>query len=204
MRPRTFSYTPADDDTDGFAAGVTGAGPFTMTATTSGDSMAHLVSLSSTANLSGINMVLSGLDAEGNTQTETVAGPNNNTVNSTKYFSQLDTVTPASTLGANTMDVGWTDDVVTPAFPLDIRANPFNVSVAIDIGGTINYTLQHCFQAIQSANPSTLTWWAHDVLNGLTADAQSNYSKPVTAIRLLLNSLTAGATITLHVIQGRH
>ena len=33
-------------------------------------------------------------------------------------------------------------------------------------------------------------------------DAQSNLDSPCTATRLLVNSITAGATIALHIVQG--
>ena len=203
MRPAKFSYIPADNDTNGFEAGITGAGPFTMTVTTPDDGLAHLVSIDTGANLSGITFTLTGTDADGIAQTEAVTGPNATTGYSAKYFKTLTTVTASSTLGANTADIGWKDDCVGPTFPLNWRQESFAVSLGVNISGTINFTVEHCFDDIRSAAPSTLTWWAHSTISGDTADVDGNYAFPVSATRLHINSLTAGATIDFHVVQGR-
>ena len=203
MHPTVYSYTPADDDTNGFADDITGAGPFTMTTQNSGDSLAHLVSITSTANLSGITFTLTGTDADGIAQTEAVTGPNNTTVYGTKYFKTLVTVTASSTLGANIADVGWKDDCVGPSHVLNWRQESFQVSLGVNISGTINFTVQHCMQRMSAGAPSTLTWWPHASLASATADADGNYAFPVTATRLHVNSLTAGATVDFHVTQGR-
>ena len=42
----------------------------------------------------------------------------------------------------------------------------------------------------------------HSSLAAKTADADGNYAAPVRAIRILINSLTAGATIKVTLIQG--
>lgn len=204
MRPINKTYTPADDSTTGFASGATGAGPFTMTTTSPGDGLAHLVSLTSTANLSAINMTLTGTDAEGRAQTEVVAGPNNNTVYSTKYFAALTSVSASATLGANTMDVGYKDASVTPALPVSWRTNPFEVGMAFDVSGTVNYTVQHCFENVLDPNltPSTFTWFDHAAIAAQTTDQDGNYDFAIMAVRVKFNSFTAGATLKALILQG--
>ena len=213
MRPRKLSYTPADDDTDGFANDQTGA-TCTLAATSAGDGMAHLVIVTNNSAVdhsdNGETIALVGTDADGFAQTETIAGPGASvTVPSTKYFKTLTSVTPSITWVTDTYDVGWTDDVVSPSFPMNYRQKDVQSTVAADISGTINYTLQYCLEALNpitpataATAPSTMTWWNHEAMTSLTADAQSDLVTPVTAIRLLINSLTTGATINLHVIQG--
>src|SRR3569623_1393634 len=137
MRPINKTYTPDDDSTTGFKTGATGAGPFTMTTTSPGDGLAHLVSLTSTANLSAISMTQTGTDAEGRAQTEEVTGPNNTTVYGTKYFATLTSVSASATLGANTMNVGFKDESVSPALPVRWRTNPIELCMVFDLCCTV-------------------------------------------------------------------
>jgi len=204
MRPINKTYTPADDSTTGFKTGATGAGPFTMTTTSPGDGLAHLVSLTSTANLSAISMTLTGTDAEGRAQTEVVTGPNNTTVYGTKYFATLTSVSASATLGANTMNVGFKDESVSPALPVSWRTNPFELGMAFDVSGTVNYTVQHCFENVLDPNltPSTFTWFDHETLTTQTTDQDGNYDFAIMAIRIKFNSLTAGGSLKAMVLQG--
>lgn len=212
MRPRSLSYTPADDNLTGFASNQSGAA-FTLAATTPNDGdMAHLVIVTndSATDHSAKTLALVGTDADGFAQTETMAAPGSSvTSTSTKYWKTLTSVTPSATIGADTFDIGWTDDVVSKTFPLDFRGNPFQIGVGVDISGTIDYTLQFTVDELRPLSPataapapSTLKWWNHEALTALTADAFSNFTVPVTAARVLINSLTAGATIALKYNQG--
>src|SRR3569623_1509483 len=177
MRPINKTSTTADDSTTGYKTAATGAGPFTKTTTSPVDGLAHLVSLSSTAILSAISMTLTGTDAEGRAQTEVVTGPNNTTVYGTKYIATLTSVSASATLGANTMNVGFKDESVSPALPVSWRTNPFELGMAFDVSGTVNYTVQHCFENVLDPNlpPSTFTWFDHETLTTQTTDQDRNY-----------------------------
>lgn len=70
--------------------------------------VARAVSLTSTANLSAINVTIVGFDEYGQRMTQTRAGPNNNTVNTLKAFKSVLSVTPDTT-SASTMSVGTSD-----------------------------------------------------------------------------------------------
>lgn len=210
MYPYKASYTPADDDTDGFANDVTAASgvAFTLAATNAGDSMAHLVIITPSGSITG-SFVITGTDASGIYQTETLATDTVNAVTSVKYYKTLTSVTAPSGLGAETVDIGWTDDIVTLTFPLNWRQKNFQVSLGVDISGTISYTVQHTFNQLQPnsdvtppLNAANYTWWPHATLVTKTTDADGNYASPVTATRILINSLTAGATITQYITQG--
>lgn len=210
MRPKYFgTYTPADDNLTGFLSNATGA-TWTLSATTAADNLGHIVSITndSATDHSGKTATLVGTDADGRAQTESMALPaGSSTTTSTKYYKTLTSVTPSATIGADTMDIGWTDDVVTPMYPLNWRQGPpFSVSFGVDITGTIDYDVQHRFDNIWDG---TLTvgqgdsgWFDHASVAAKTADADGNYAYPVTALRVKLNSLTAGATFTWFIIQG--
>jgi len=201
MRPILVSYTPLDDSTTYFATGLTGAtGVLTTFAVT--DSLAHNVTLTSLANLSGITMTVTGLDADGQAQTEAITGPNANTVAGSKFFSRLDTITFGSTLGASTMDVGIKDVAVSQTIPVNRLQVAFNLTEMVAVTGTINYSLQYTEQDIYAASPATLVWFTHATIASKTASIDGVTTSPIQAVRLLLNSLTAGATISLTLLQG--
>ena len=209
MRPQYFgTYTPEDNNLTGFASNVTGA-TWTIADTDPGDSLGHLVTIrnDSATDHSAKTAALVGTDANDRAQTETMALPNNAaTTTSTKYFKTLTSITPSATIGADTMDIGWSDVCVTPMYPVNWRQGPpFSISVGIDITGTINYDMQHRFSNIwesATVGQGDSGWFDHSSIAAKTADADGNYAYPVTALRILVNSLTAGATFTWFVIQG--
>lgn len=73
-----------------------------------GAAAGRCVSLTSVSNLSAINFTIRGYDIYGNPQTQTMAGPNNNTVNSLKAWKWITSVTPSGT-NAGTLSVGTAD-----------------------------------------------------------------------------------------------
>jgi hypothetical protein len=204
MYPIRFFYTPADDDADGFASALTGAGPWVPDeATVSGDGLAHLVTISSTADLDAITFTITGKDADGFAQTEDILGPDNTTVTGVKYFSEVTDIAASETVGVETFNVGWKDTCVGPTFPLNWRQKTFQVSLGVVVTGTINVTVQHLIDDVRRAAPSTMKWWPHSTIVSKAADTDGNYASPVSATRLLVNSLTASATVAFLVEQGR-
>lgn len=69
----------------------------------------RLATLTSTGNFSGVDFTFVGLDAAGDPQTETIAGPNNNTVTTTGTWSSITSITPdpADTVVATNITAGW-------------------------------------------------------------------------------------------------
>jgi len=207
MRPINKSYTPAAANATGIATGLTGAGPFTtFTANGAGDNMGHQLSFTSAANLSGINLTVVGVDADGNPRTETLAGPNANTVNSVRDYLTITSITASSTLGANTMNVGWTAVAVSQMFILDQRSG-IGARFGLQVTGTINYTVQETWHPVFLPQPPWGTYqenlpWANDAnLTNQTATANAQLPPEMTAARIVVNSVTAGATIDAWVNQ---
>lgn len=71
--------------------------------------VARCPSLTSTANLSAANFTFVGFDEYGRKTTQTMAGPNNNTVIAKKAFMSILSVTPDTTDGANNVTAGSSD-----------------------------------------------------------------------------------------------
>lgn len=70
--------------------------------------VARAVSLTSAANLSGFNVLVTGFDVYGQKMTQLLAGPNANTVNTLKAFKSVLSVVPQGT-SASTLSVGTSD-----------------------------------------------------------------------------------------------
>lgn len=197
-----ITYTPANANLTGFASNVTGAA-FTLTATSSGDSLAHQISIrnDSVTDHSGKTLAAVGTDENGKAQTETITAPGvSATVESTKYWLTLTSLTPSSTIGADTFDIGWVDEFVTPNLPINWRGG--NGSLSLDITGTINYDLQQTFDDIQFKTPPYV-WNVDNAATqaGVTADLTVLYEGHPKAIRVKVNSYTDGAIVVLSYTQ---
>jgi threonine dehydrogenase-like Zn-dependent dehydrogenase len=207
MKPKEFDIDPANVDTNGLCAAITGAGPWTIAdaefvANSSGDSLAHRLNLTSAAALGAITITLVGTDADGKALTEAILGPASNTIETTGYFLTLTSVTASATLGANTMDIGWVDEVMTKTIPIDYR-NQNAATYAVDVTGTINYTVQESFENIQQVElpAQSASWHNVTALAAKTADLASSGTENASACRLIIGSYTDTAEIQLHVSQ---
>lgn len=199
MRPLKKEWALTALSANGFAAALTGVGPFT-TFNKPADGISHQTTLQSAANLSTITMTIVGTDANGNTQTEAIAGPNANTINLTKYYKTITSITASATLGANTMNVGWTALCQTPVIPVDFAklTGPM-VSVGLD-GTTVNYTMQQTNVDI-FAEPQTDDWFTLGTASSTTNTAAQALAG-ATAIRVQVASHTTG-TLELAISQAR-
>lgn len=207
MRSKYLSFSPSAVDTDGLADGITGAGPWDSTdfvATSAGDSLAHQLNLTSAANLSAITITLTGTDADDNVITEDVVGPNATTVESTKYFKTLTAVSADSTLGANTLDIGWVDEFVSQTIPLDHYANN-PATVQITIGGTIAIDVEDTISDIRDGGAQDTWTWLDDAnFTNKTASLGGDLAaSAIRAIRVVANSYSTGATVSIAITQAR-
>lgn len=91
-------------------------------------------------------------------------------------------------------------DNATATIPLDWRNG--RAALRIEVEGTVNYTLQQTFDDIQF-KPQPFTWSVDDAdtQEAQTASQTVMYNAHPKAIRLLINSFTAGAKITLSYTQ---
>jgi hypothetical protein len=204
MRPNIIDIDVADASLTGFAEDVTGAA-FTLTATAATDGLAHQVSIrnDSVTDHAGKTVTLIGTDQNGKALTEDVTGPGTSaTVESTGYFLTLTSATPSETIGEDTFDIGWVDEVSTITYPLDWRS-PYAANISVDVTGTINFTVQQTFANVLAGE--TPVWVDISALASKTADTTSTASIGATAIRLLVNSYSSGAELQMYTSQAtRH
>ena len=205
MRPNVIDLDVADANTAGLADDLTGAGPwdsgdFVTTAPT--DGLAHQLSFTSAANLSAITLTVVGTDADGKVLSEDVTGPNANTVESTGYFKTLTSITAGSTLGANTLDVGWVDEVVSQTYPID-RLSTEQANIQVDVTGTIDFTVQELWANVYDYDKpqQDAPWLDIAALADKTADTASQATTGATAIRIMINSYSSGAELQMYTNQ---
>lgn len=196
------SYSPVTASATGLnAASLTGAGPFTPTTTAMPDSLAHLVTLTvAVSNYSGTNVTLTGTDADGHVQTETLAGPNANTVTSTKHFLTVTSISVSASLGGNGMSVGYAAESVTPTIPLE-RMSIVAANHDVDVSGTINFSLYETFDNVFVLTTDSLDWGLYATAwnAAKTATTVGQGSVGAAGARVRVNTVTNGATLTWRV-----
>lgn len=204
-RVKTIDIDVADANLTGFASNVTGAS-FTITTTATSDGLAHQVSVrnDTATDHSGKTIDLVGTDADGNAQTETITAPGSSaTVESSKYFKTLTSATPSATIGADTFDIGWVDEVVSQTIPLNRHADT-GALVQLDITGTIDVTVQVTAKPFTGyTNQESLAWMATGTagLVSETADAIGTIEAHATACRIVVNSYSSGAEVQAYISQ---
>lgn len=202
MRPIriTRALTAADDDGIALAQQLIAAGNLTLNGALVAGGIARLdaqrkVGIASTGDLHLITFTVYGTDQPGNTISDALAGPNNNTVSTTLDFYTVTRVA-ASAAVATDVIVGTTGVGASQPVPLDIYLDPFNVSCFGDVTGTVNYTVQFTFDDVQ-ATAGPYTWTDHPDLTGKTTDSDGTYISPVSATRIVTNSGTGSVVLTI-------
>ena len=208
MRPIKFGpFSPITALTTAFNAQTfnsTGAATApTTTATT--DGLAHQVTLVSPvqATLAGITFTIVGTDADGNPKTETgLVGPaSNSTVTSTGYFKTVATIQPSATMGALVVSVGIAAPSLSPTILLEWRSI-VGAMHQVEVSGTVNFTVQETLDKLYGAAADTLSWGA--LSSGLAAKTATTTAQGLLGAcgaRVLVNTVTNGATYTWRVVQ---
>lgn len=160
--------------------------------------MVRAISLTSTNNLSGVNFTING-SSYGTAISETIAGPNNNTVQTTEIF---DTVTSITTNGAvNAVSAGIGSIGSTPWMWVDCNKMVLNVAVNVYAVGTINYTLQTTIVQEGDVLSGVGTLSPVTALTNATASQGSSFSIPCTHARIYINSSGANGVIQAQFLQ---
>jgi len=202
--PRRFKIDmdPANTDLLRYASNATGA-TWTLTETTPGDGLARVVTIKndSATDHSAKTAILTGTDADGRAQTETLNLPSTSaTVTSTKHFLTLTSVVPSATIGADTMDIGIGDDIVSKTYPLN-HWSDVAAPALIDVTGTINVDIELTFDPPNQ--PEEFTWtdqstpiWVNSTnFAAATADKFSTLDVGAYAARFRINTYTDTAEV---------
>ena len=177
-------------------AGVTGGEWITP------DGFAKQIGFESTGNISGVTFTVTGF-ADVNRHvalTETLSGPNNNTVETTNYFYIITSIAADGAVGTNT-EAGPVDEAVTTTIPINWRNGI--AAINLDITGTINVTVQNTFDNVQDLNDLSFNWQDSPNTNLINATSSTNdtYEGLPRALRLKVNSYSSGAEVQMVIHQ---
>jgi len=166
---------------------------------TSPDGFPRRIGFESSGNLSGETLTITGFEdaAKHHALTETITGPNAATVETTKYFAHITAVSSSGAMGTN-IEAGHVDEAVSQTAPLNVYGG--DLSVAAEVTGTIDYTIQVSFDALGAA----MTWLDLDDtdLVDVTASSYTVVAAGARALRAQINSYTDTAELKITVVQA--
>ncbi len=166
--------------------------------------VAQKLSIASAGNDTGVTFTVTGRDESRLVEiTEVITGANTATATSTTYWKSISSIyVSGATADAVTVGVLKANGGVSSMIVCDNRVNGgnFNIGMGVNITGTLNATVQQCFDNIfdQTITP---TWTNTLGLTAITATDKGNIAYAVRAVRLKLNTWTSGS-VTLNLIQA--
>lgn len=216
MRPVRFSksLTAADDDNISLSQTPSAAGNLTLNGVAAAGSpavatldSARRVILTFAADETGHTFVVYGYRSttqQSSPISETIAGTTAGIVPTTLDFGQVTRVS-ISAAATGAIKVGTNGVGSTHWVMLDYDLDPTQQTIAVDVTGTVNYTVQYTYDDImgayapssgQWANASVTKIWDDSVLAAATADGETAYDNPISAWRVTINSGTGSLAIT--------
>ena len=198
MRPRHYSYTPeaAATNSISLSQAVVGAAALTQTGTYGANGfpseLAWNITITSSADISGVDITFVYLDAQLNQQTVTVAGPNTTTKDAGIYATKIISVTTSAS--ASNILIGHTNVGFAPWKVIPSRGVSSTTGASIGIDGTANITLQTTFANIadNAIFAGTFDVFSHSYLAALTASAFDTVDTREIGVRLKFNSWSSG------------
>ena len=198
MRPRHYSYTPeaAATNSISLSQAVVGADALTQTGTYGVNGfqseLAWNITITSSANISGVNLTIVYLDAQLNEQSIVVAGPNATTKDAGIYATKIISVTTSAS--ASNILIGHTNVGFAPWKVIPSRGVSSTTGASIGIDGTANITLQTTFANIadNAIFAGTFDVFSHSFLAALTASAFDTVDTREIGVRLKFNSWSSG------------
>jgi hypothetical protein len=198
MRPKKKVYTLAADNADGFCELVTGnisVTPWTTIAGAPGDGCAHETKLvlAGGGSLAAVTLTITGTDAEGRVQSESIAGPSA-TSTLASYYKTITSILSSATLGASTMNVGWTALAHTPTYPTAVYLHGAP-GFGINLGGTVTYTVQQTNDLIYDNNPAQ---WHSLGTENCSTDQSLEPNDGTSGVRVNVLAHTSGVLYLTH------
>lgn len=205
MRPITVtkSLTALDRDGISLAQQLVGAGNLTITGALAAAGVATLdsqrrVGIYSAGDLHLTTFTVYGTDEQGRVISEAIAGPNNSTVSTSLDFKTVTRIAASAAVGTD-VEAGTTGVGASSWIPPDIYAKDFQLGVAGEVTGTVNYTVQHTYDDVWD-NAAVKVPFDNVILGGVAASGDSNYITPVTGVRLQINS--GQGSVKMRIVQS--
>lgn len=154
------------------------------------------IGLESVGNLAGVTFTVTGLDENLNATTEAIVGPNNSTVESTTYWSQITDIASDGAVGTN-IEVGPVDEVITKAVVLNHFSADPAMSAITGLVGTCQFDVQQSFDNLIADGTSGSVWF--DVVSNQSTDQANALADRATGCRLVFDSYSSGAELQFTV-----
>ena len=198
MRPRHYSYTPeaAATNSISLSQAVVGAAALRQTGTYGANGfpseLAWNITITSSADISGVDITFVYLDAQLNQQSIVIAGPNATTKDAGIYAAKIISVTTSAS--ASNILIGHTNVGFAPWKVIPSRGVSSTTGASIGIDGTANITLQTTFANIadNAIFAGTFDVFSHSFLAALTASAFDTVDTREIGVRLKFNSWSSG------------
>ena len=159
------------------------------------------VLVTTVANESAKTITIVGTDVNGSPQTEVITGPNATTGQTNMDFKTVTSMT-ISSAAAGALTVGTSGVASSRWIRLD-EWSPHQTGLQIVVNGTVNYTVQQCFQDANNPQlnlaPYQMTWASASdagvVAQTANAVSWSTFAPPW--LKVTLNSGTGSVTMTV-------
>lgn len=207
---KKYSIAPDDEDSDGIceSQSTTGADDLSIDGDLATDGVATMdfarrLVFESSGDESGTTITIVGTDADGKSQEEELDGPNATSVDSTLYFKTVTKVSTDAALAGN-VTLGTTEELATKTVPLNAIAR-VEAAINVIVSGTIDYTVQETLNDVlgTEAPQQDVDWSNIETLEDETGNAMSIAIAGATAVRLVTNSYSSGASIEYSISQPR-
>jgi hypothetical protein len=198
---RTWTFADADADGIATAQQLLAAGNLDLDGALAVAGAATIiparhVSLYSAGSLGGVNFAISGLDADGNAISETIAGPSGGTVVTSGNFAVVSRIHASAAVGSN-VTAGTADSAETEWMSCYKRSAVARTVHVVKEAGSVTFTLQETLDRSKVYSIDDATF------SGKTASFGAFYDgHPVDALRLKLSGMSSSASITLLVMEA--
>jgi len=210
----TTSIAALSNDADGICQSQTKSSGGTQSFTINGalasggvatNAAAQIVTITSAGNDSGVTFTITGTDADGKAQSETVTGPNTTTANSVYYYKTVTAVSVSGDTAAGvTIGPVSSNGAVSPTIEVNLNehGDDFKYLLHGYISGSTTQAVETCpdspndHVSVQKSG----VWIADTTFTGKTASFQSLAVLPAKSVRLKLSSYTSG-TAELTILE---
>jgi hypothetical protein len=158
--------------------------------------VARRVGIVSAGNDSGMNWTITGTDRNGRPQSETIAGANVGTAQTTRDFLTVSQIA-GSAATASTVTAGTTGVASTAPIIMDYFVNPAIYRADVSQVGTANWSIEESIDDISPNYDLTTTspdWFTETAFAAQSAAARGTLTGPLTMVRLTINSGTGAVT----------
>ncbi len=210
MQILTITQNPATASATALSTSASpGASPLTLTAQAAAIDAAvggRIISITSGSDDSSIHFTVVGIDQNGFSVTENITGSSGapGTVVSTKFYKSVSSITPSGAGAAGTTTagiVGTTLSTASTMVPLNYYSRTA-AQVAVEVTGTINFTIKETFGPILTGTPTTSAaiLFSSSALSAKTANTNALLDVGATGVVAIINSYSTGATLTMRVV----